>query len=419
MIVFVDYLYKEIGGVGQLVVNTIAALNERGLTAKVYCSKEAYEYKQLVVNENQFVFVDSDKISLSQLCKYIDPEDVIFLTHINNTPLLESIKSNGNRILFYSVHPDTFFVYNRYLDFLFNQKKAALNLVSVLQDKDALAFMDTSNVEGVNRRGANLNANNLKYLPIPIYCGLKKRSKRVGINVLNITYLGRGNADWKIFPILKVIKDLQLYAVGIKLTIITDKTDMFETMIAQCIPNNALTIVYKTDLSGVLLMDYLVNQSDIHISMGTSALEGARLGIPTILIDYSYQSFPDNYQYKWLFESNGFSLGNDISNKQFFEGHLIGEIIDDINNDSTYDCLSERCYQYVQKNHSIDSYIRGLLTLSERSSMTVADYCETRFSKNMKYFLPIILGIGSVKRFFFRTNISLWHTTTSTGVRKS
>lgn len=403
MIVFVDYLYKEIGGVGQLVVNTVLALNQRNEIAKIYCSGDSYEYKQLKSLGASFTFINSDEVSLKQLPDFLDNTDVILLTHINNTPLLEQLKNKGIRILFYSVHPDTFFVYNRYMK-VFAQKSAALQLVSLLLSKKALVFMDTPNVEGVNRRGGKLCTKEMEYLPIPIHSTKKISRIMHQPNGISITYIGRGNADWKVYPIVRVVKDLQKIAKDITLTIITDKTELFEAMIKKAVPENHLNITYKTGLSGESLSNYLAENSDLHISMGTSALEGARLGVPTILIDYSYNQFPDNYLYRWLFECKGFCLAEDITNVSSFEGYTIDEIINSISDSSKYMELSLACYDYVQKNHSADNYIIKLIDYCENTHMTVNDYCRTRFSFNMKWVNSVVVKLSNYKNKLLRKN---------------
>ena len=72
MIVFVDYLYKGIGGVGQLVVNTVLELNRLDLKAKVYASSSSYEYQRLKEERANCVLIDSDVVSLKQLNNYIE-----------------------------------------------------------------------------------------------------------------------------------------------------------------------------------------------------------------------------------------------------------------------------------------------------------------------------------------------------------
>ena len=404
MIVFVDYLYKEIGGVGQLVINTVCALNNISQSAKVFCSKESYEYKGLISNNASFIHIDSDTVPLDDLGKYLEKDDVILLTHINNTPLLEAIKHIGNKLLFYSVHPDTFFVYNRILDFLCLQKKEAVRLVNQLENKNGLIFMDYPNVEGVNNRGCKLDYDRVKYLPISVpSCG-KIRNKRVNNDEIHITYMGRGNADWKIYPVVKILKDLQATQLKVKLTIITDKNDLYRTMIQQSILPNSIVIDYENGLSGERLQKYLMEKSDLHFAMGTSALEAAKLGIPTIVLDISYKVYPENYKYKWMYESKGFSLANNITNETSFEGRSMSEILDVINDPIKYSNLSELNYEYVRTNHFIESYIDNLLKYVGQTEMTVKDYCDTRFSRNMKNVLPIVLNIGKIKRFVLRQN---------------
>lgn len=398
MIVFVDYLYKGIGGVGQLVVNSVLGLNKRGLSAKVYCSRDSYEYEQLVNCGAKFVFICSDDVPIYFLSDYLCFNDVILLTHINNTPLLEQVKNKGIRILFYSVHPDTFFVYNRYMS-LFLQKKAALYLVSKLLLKRALVFMDIPNVNGINRKGGRLDLDRMQYLPIPIQdCECVKTRKDLD-SCFNITYIGRSNADWKIYPIVKVIKDMQGTNQLVRFIIITDNTDSFDFMIKKYVPENHFEIEYQTGLCGESLKKYLIEKSDLHISMGTSALEGARLGIPTILIDYSYHVFPDDYLYRWIFECKGFCLAEDITKKTNFEGRRINTVMNMLRNEDKKNEIASLCYDYVCKNHSIDAYIEKLLFYCENTTMTVEDYCSTRFSYNMKWINPLIIRLSRFKRY--------------------
>ena len=275
MIVFVDYKYKGIGGVGQLVTNIVLELNRNGYSAKVYASYDSYEYKRLVSEEADCVLINSDLVSTKKLSLYIDEKDVIFLTHLANNELLRDIRHLNNRIIFYVVHPDTFFSYH-YFHKLFRYNKRSLELIKVLSKKNALCLMDQPNLDAIERRGLILERP-IDFLPDPICANTNnKRDNGKIISRHNITYIGRGNDDWKIYPVIKVLQDLNKLEESVTFTICTDTDTRFKAFLSKYIPQNKIHINYKINLFGKDLDQYLINNSWLHISMGTSALEGAK-----------------------------------------------------------------------------------------------------------------------------------------------
>ena len=185
------------------------------------------------------------------------------------------------------------------------------------------------------------------------------------------------------------------------LTIITDSNDNIQSMIERYIPNNKVPVAFKNNLFGKELEDYLLKESYLHISMGTSALEGAKLKIPTILCDYSKSEFPEDYKYHWLYMSKGYSLADEIFPNSETKGDTLQNILNEIYDKDKYTEIGKRCYQYTFENHSLDAHVRILLKAFEETEMTVADYLNTRFSKNMKYVKPLLEKISKIKRNIF------------------
>ena len=403
MITFVDYLYKGIGGVGQIVVNTTLELNRRSERAKLYCSSESYEYQRLKESKADFEFIDSDIVSIKELGALLASNDVIVLTSINDSPLLENIKYKNNKIVFYSVHPDTFFCYEPKMKYFCNQRKAALQLVETLSYHNGLYFMDWPNVKGVYDRGGK-PLNVIKYLPVPVMSYTNKHRNRRPLGSTNITYLGRGNEKWKVFPVVKILEDLNNIDNEVTLTIITDDNSLFQKMISEYIPYNVVEVEFINNLYGENLEYYLLKHSTLHISMGTSALEGAKLGIPTILIDCSEQKFPGGYLYRWLYECKDYCLAGIILNGilPYSIGRSLHSAISSISSDDGYRKESEACRSYLEENHSIQSFVDNLESACEQTKMTSKEYCKTRFSKNMYYIKPIIIYLAKVKHILLR-----------------
>ncbi|OPZ94920.1 MAG: hypothetical protein BWY74_00179 [Firmicutes bacterium ADurb.Bin419] len=384
MITFIDYQYKGIGGVGQLVVNTTMEMNKRGELTKVYCSKRSYEYKCLIELNADFIHIDSDDVNISRLRDYLCAEDVIILTHIGETFLLEEIKVLNNKLLFYCVFPDTFFTYQPFLNPIFNQRRATLDFIDTLYVHKSLLIMDWPNVKAIYDRGGK-EFKVIPYLPVPVtnHTGLVRKSPPS--NASKITYIGRGNDEWKIFPVIKLLEDMNHGSVKTSLTIITDSNDLFIDMIQKYIPCNIIEVEYINNLHGEKLERYLFENSFLHIAMGTSALEGAKLGIPTILIDYSKHKFPDYYKFRWIYQSEDYCLGGEIKDGviPYDTGKSLKEMLDSISFKEGYTQESESCRKYVNNNHSIEYFVSCLEEACKQTSMTTQLYCNTKFSKNL------------------------------------
>ena len=102
-------------------------------------------------------------------------------------------------------------------------------------------------------------------------------------------------------------------------------------------------IEYKGTLAGKKLSNYLISNIDLLMSMGTSALVGAKLGIPTVLLDASYIKIPNDYKYKWLFESDGATLGSFIESQDMTNNiHSFQDIIYSLHNN--YNDLSSKTF---------------------------------------------------------------------------
>ncbi len=131
---------------------------------------------------------------------------------------------------------------------------------------------------------------------------------------VRLTFLGR-IVDFKYYPILAFLMQLREIPLRFKLTFIGDgsyKEKLLEDVIKLgFIDFEFLGNVYKPDLDKVL------SESDVCVAMGTSALESAKLKIPTLVLPYSYRSINHKVlRIKWLNLVNGVEVGEQfISNR--------------------------------------------------------------------------------------------------------
>lgn len=399
MLVFVNYLDKSIGGVEQLIINVAIELAHKNERCKIYTSTVSYSYVTLTGLGIDFLHLDSDKIQLRQLAKYICGNDIVVLTNIYSYRLLRSLSSVNNRVVFYSVHPETFECNSRILNKIFPMARYKREYLSFMLQRKSLWFMCGATCQEVVDSG--LEVSNAKYIPIPtiFYTGRKKNFD--AWNKLIITYLGRGNADWKIFPIIKILSDLNCLSKNIDLEfhILTDSEILISQMISTFLPNNRVKIKFVIGLNTIDLENYLLENSDLHIAMGTSALEGGKLAIPTILIDGSHDVFPINYLYKWLYETNDYILGRMIGNT--FNCNLGTTLVEKINialNRNAWMEVSNRTYNYVLNNHSISNFVHLLQEAANETSLNTSEYVKLRYPryvceyKKMKCFISNIFN---------------------------
>ena len=95
--------------------------------------------------------------------------------------------------------------------------------------------------------------------------------------------------------------------------------------------------------------------------MGTSALDGAKLGIPTVLIDGSYDRFPAAYRYRWIYETGQLNLGRIIrgDTKHFDGKHTFGDIVECIYTNKKL--VAKKCREYVVSNYNVDIAIKKIM----------------------------------------------------------
>jgi len=231
--------------------------------------------------------------------------------------------------------------------------------LDTLLTHQAIVFMDANNVY-TTKEYLESSFLDVNYLPIPVSTsGVKKRLSRVRDWVseptVRIVWLGRV-VDFKFYILKRTLQSIAAVrgslAHPIELTIIGDG----EYHDALQIVANDLTHVQVKFIEQINISEldaFLLENADLLMAMGTSVLEGARLGIPAILLDMSYSEVSRNYRFQWLYEREGYTLGDMITN-QHLDSHdqsllqRLNELIQD------YDAQSERCQQYVNRNHALE-----------------------------------------------------------------
>lgn len=235
----------------------------------------------------------------------------------------------------------------------------------------ALHFMDTptfmGGVEHIPMRTRQID----HYLPVPAsdYDGELKSSKPVG--ELNVCWLGR-LSDEKT-PILKyTIRELADYALHHqqKITLhVLGWGEHQEEVDSMGLNNAYFTQLESRPIKSTEIDEFLLQNIDLMFAMGTSALEAAKLGVPTVMVDASYEEIKGDYVYKPIYERTGYELAHLVGKDDFERGNKSFEgIIDLLNNH--FEEFSEKSREYFVKNHALSTVGEQFVSLLEKADFT-------------------------------------------------
>jgi hypothetical protein len=117
---------------------------------------------------------------------------------------------------------------------------------------------------------------------------------------------------------------------------------------AAALRNLLVRYLDKLPLSAV--GNFLQENADVVFAMGTSALEGASRGIPTVLLDYSYRRITGLYRFRYLFEAPRYSGGRQIREEDLEDASSLEDMLLSLKRD--YPRVAKDCYTAWQRSYS-------------------------------------------------------------------
>ena len=116
----------------------------------------------------------------------------------------------------------------------------------------------------------------------------------------------------------------------------------------------SVSVVFHGSLPHHELDNFISTHFDIMTAMGTSALEGAKLAKPTILLDFTFKKIKKDYRFRNLYETEGFDLAHLISDSDYKKNNdslfsILSEII------LEYPFQSQKALQYFNEHHNIEN----------------------------------------------------------------
>tara|TARA_B100000242_G_scaffold266470_1_gene215317 strand:+ start:1229 stop:2440 length:1212 start_codon:yes stop_codon:yes gene_type:complete len=273
--------------------------------------------------------------------------------------------------------------------FLFPWYQKSRNFVKYLFDNNALAFMD-KDCFGITSEFLDIKLSSPLFIPLPIECRknyfkpVKSSRKK-----LKFIFLGR-LVNFKFYTLKLAIKKLKTYVQKNKIqadfTIIGNGP--YKNKLCELVENfNDINFIFISKIPYLEINDFLRGNFDIAFVMGSAALKCVSQGIPAILLDQSYRDVQDNYNFTWLHNRDGYSLGDHLNKKNFCN-----------NNESLYKCIndylenpeliSKLSYQYLIENHSLEKVSNLFLKNLKLSKMNKNSYVKSKyFRKGIIYSL--------------------------------
>lgn len=244
----------------------------------------------------------------------------------------------------------------------FFHKKRILGIAEMIQDMmkhNAHYFMDISTQEQCELHIPIRKPVNMDYLPVPAsdYLG---PYKKYDSNKLIIDACWLGRISYEKTPILiHTLEACSRYAWKHKQKIrfhilgFGEYVDIVEKLE---LDNEYFTKFPISSIRFDEINKYLLNNIDVMFAMGTSALESAKLKIPTVLVDCtpSMQPIKGDYLFRFIDERRGYDLGHCITTKDIQNGNnSIDNIFAQLRNN--YVEIANNSYNHFHEKHSLSS----------------------------------------------------------------
>ena len=293
-------------------------------------------------------------------------------------------------MFFWTCHPDNLalsvpglralFVHPRYGKFLYKfafpiRYRRMRKFINTLDAKGSLAFIDAPCKVGVEQLFDLKFQDN--YIPVPIFdigndLVIKSQSLPLGVNnkpddmgsngrkAIKIGWVGR-IADFK-YPILKhTIDRLSKVLAGFNLDAhfhVVGDGEFLKDLKNYVVKVNNIEFIFHGELDQAGVQKVLNKDIRLAFAMGTSALEAASSGIPTVLLNFSFEEVA-YHEYSWLHRQQGFSVGAKIDGKKCMEDDGLELILREfIENEEQLKFLAR---DYVMRNHDVASVCQRFL----------------------------------------------------------
>ncbi len=350
-------------------------------------------------------------IEKNSLSSYVMPDGFVLVVPLSYVYYFNKYLSmNDSKIFFWDLHPNNLIDHTCFSYFYKNQYPEVFQKTLKLLERKRINKISKFLNEADSKKSLffmcnrNFMSNMLffntifepSFLPIPISAPVTNDySVSVSFkfqNEINIGWLSRLEVD-KVNILNLLILDLERYS--------SDTEDnIFLHIIGGggasevIFKSKKITIIKKGEMSGGDLSEYIKKYLDVSFAMGTSALEFAIRGVPSVLVPSStlFDFFKSKKnKYAWLHDIKGFDVATEAYHHDAVE---ISNIFFDLKKYNT-GLLGQRSKEYVDGSHNIDKVGEAFIERLILCKLTFKDLEVTGVYEN-SFFNNIFLALKSV-----------------------
>ncbi len=381
MITFL-FPFSEVGGVPALFYRVGSELQRRGRPVRCIGRNDGVLHSLLAESGAELVGLDS--LTEDWIAKHVSADDVLVFT--GWVPELRKFARVNPRCLLWNVFPLTLPYSNRVVcGWILHRRNR--RLIELLTRRHGLMLMDDAPFEWLKRYGFGSPTELL--VPIPV-SSKKVPSEPIRTvkdsSFFNIAFIGRA-VDWKLFPLLRVLEDVQRLRTSRRprIFVVTDDERRVVDFLREQGWTSDLGLVVKVNLTLDGVGELLDSTIELNIGMGTSCLEGGALKIPTLLIDPASSRIDKPAVYRWLYETRNFNLGHFDQVPGANGGVELGPVVNRLCDDSSYEEVADHCYQYVCSHHDLDAVASIFEARADQTELTVAECVRLVYSYSRCY----------------------------------
>lgn len=395
--------YRGAGGVNMMFIRLATYFKKMGLNVAIVdypdgamATNNHSDVELIPYYDNKDVLIASDSIVILQTMTpwsifpslKLAPDSHVFFITTLPANLFPVIPGPLRSKMYEGQIVSKFFWYT----LLHHEYKKVKEFARLLIDKKSIVLLD-SDIKCNLKASLDLNFPDDEFLPLfsddvqinrfyENYICSEKEELRLG-------WVGR-LSDFKITILNHVIYEAFQYANKNMKKIIFHVVGDGELRSKLFVPNSKNFEVKVTPFINPEALDEAILDLDLLFAMGTSSLEGAKLGVPTVRLDYSYKEIPAHYKYVFLYEVKGYCLGARIGSCCFKNGiHSFSDVMGMIENEQQN--VSRKCYSFYNENHSIKNSALMLLGHISKSSLEWRMIVDSGFLFSPSYKLKKII----------------------------
>ncbi len=311
--------------------------------------------------DSEKLFVPSDAILVMQsLLPYTLPEnfiihpetrivmwDFLYYSLVNTLIPIRPIR------LFQYRYPWFYHIWMR--NFQPKMRAAIASFIGGMIEKESLLFHDRQIVQQTTDYLA-IPIENPLCLPVPVKIVTLSQRLKNSDSILHCGWVGR-LYDFKIHMLVHVVERMSEWSrQAARKTVfhIVGDGDEGWRLDELKIENKFFTMKREGSIPSAQLESFMEENFDITFSMGTSALESAALGIPSVLLDYSFVPIQGKYHFKWLFDSIPGDIGHKIGRDDLESGtDSLEKLLEEYFHSKSD--ISKKVYAFCKENHSMDA----------------------------------------------------------------